>query len=166
MATLFCFTSTGNSLYVARKIAEQTDGKVVPMNNASLNSRTVCDDDVIGFVYPVFFWGLPRVADRFISELQINNKDAYIFAVATYGGAAPGVNGRIGNLMKSKGARLSYGVNLKCVENYIPYYKANDSEEFRQRIEAKISEIITAIKGRASNRIQAFTIINKFMYSF
>jgi len=37
MAVVFCFTSTGNSLYTAKKIAEQIEGRVVPINSVSLN---------------------------------------------------------------------------------------------------------------------------------
>ena len=166
MAFVFCFTSTGNSLYTAQKIAEHIDGKVIPMNNVSLNTQTSWDDEVIGFVYPVFFWGLPRLVERYISQMRIENKNAYIFAVATYGGVVHGVNGRINELLKSKGARLSYGANLKSVENYIPSYKVKDSEEFRQKISANIAKIIDAVKNRESNRIQAYSLLNKLDYRY
>ena len=164
MATVFCFSSTGNSLYAARKIAERIGGRVVRINNNSLHDQPVCDDEVIGFVCPVYFWGLPRLVDRFISELRLENKEAYVFAVMTYGGMVRGVNGRIDDLMKAKGARLSYAANLKCVENYILRYKVKDGGEFRERIEKSLSEIISAIENRASGGIQKFTFINRLVH--
>ena len=166
MAAVFCFTSTGNSLYTAGKIAEQIGGKVFPMNSASLESRAECGDDVIGFVFPVYFWGLPRMVERFVTELSVTNKDAYVFAVATYGGMVRGALGRIDSLLKQKGARLSYGVNLKSVENYIPRYKVKDSDEFRQIIDRNISGIVTSVKSREPGRIQAYTIVNKLVHRF
>ena len=164
MAKVFCFTSTGNSLYAAKKIAAQIGGDVVAMNGVSLDSPEPFVDDVIGFVYPVYFWGLPRMVERFVSQQRIENKDAYIFAVATYGGAAPGVNGRLNELLKPQGVCLTYGAKLKCADNYLPYYQAKDSEAIRQRIDADISKIAGAVKNREPNRVQAYTIINKLVH--
>ena len=164
MAVVFCFTSTGNSLYTAKKIAEQIKASVIPMNSASFGKSAAFNDDVIGFVYPVFFWGLPRLVARFISQMRIENKNAYIFSVATYGGVVKGANGQLNDLLKAKGAHLSYGVNLKCVENYIPRYKVNDSEEMRKKVDAKIEKITDSIKNRESNKIEAYTIMNKLIH--
>ena len=164
MAVVFCFTSTGNSLYTAKKLAEQIDARLIPMNSVSLSKPAGYDDDVIGFVYPVFFWGLPRLVARFISQMRMENKNAYIFAVATYGGMVKGANGMLNNLLKSKGVHLSYGVNLKCVENYIPRYKVNDSEELRKKVDTEIVKIIGSIKNRESNKVEAYTIMNKLIH--
>ena len=166
MAVVFCFTSTGNSLYTAKKIAEQIDARIIPMNSVSLYKPMKFDDEVIGFVFPVFFWGLPRLVARYISEMRIENKNAYIFAVATYGGAVQGANGMLNNLLKSKGAHLSYAVTLKCVENYIPMYKLNDSEELWNKVDTEIAKIVSSIKNRESNKIESYTILNKVIHLF
>jgi len=162
MATIFCFTSTGNSLYTAKRIAEEINGEIAPMNGRLVK----CEDDVIGFVFPVYFLGLPRMVERFVTEMQVVNNDAYVFAVATYGGKVYGPLGRLKRLLKQKGVTLNYGVNLKSVENYIPSYKVNDSEAFRKNINENISKIANAINNRESNRIQIFTFLNKLIYSF
>ena len=162
MATLFCFTSTGNSLYVSERIVEKIGGVVAPMNMAAVT----CDDDIIGFVFPVYFWGLPRMVERLITDMRIENTSAYVFAVATYGGMVHGVLGQVKRLLKPKGISLQYGVNLKMVENYIPRYKVNDSEAFRQKIEKNILKITDAIEHRQSNHIQPFTILNKLVHRF
>jgi ferredoxin len=68
--------------------------------------------------------------------------------------------------MKAKGARLSYGIDLKMVENYLPMYKAKDSGEFRQRIESNITQIADAVKNRETNRIPLFSFLNRIQYGF
>ena len=245
MATIYCFTSTGNSLQAAKKIAEKINGKVEPMNWRSLtsdmdhaaqnselitsnsdpmtsvldsavlnsnpmtsngghvtsvpdsavsnsnpitsngdlvtsvpdsavlnsnpitsNGGLITSDDVIGFVFPVYFQGLPRMVERFIRELEITNKEAYIFAVATYGGMVHGILGLVNKLLEPKGVHLKYGVNLKSVENYIPGYKVNDSEAFRLRISDNIGTIADAVSKKQSNRIQRSTVLNKLIYRF
>lgn|GEM_PF-5474137 len=51
MSTIFCFSSTGNSLYVAKSIAEKINADVLSMSKPV----TSCSDDVIGFVFPIYF---------------------------------------------------------------------------------------------------------------
>lgn len=162
MATIYCFTSTGNSLFTARKLAEKIGADVKPMN-----SRTVqCADDVIGFVVPVYFWGLPRIVERFVSDLQISNKDAYVFAVTTSGGQASGILGRVKKLLAKKGIPLQYGMNILSASDYIPEYLPKDTEELRQRIDRCISEIASAVNSRQINSIKAYTPINWIAYRF
>jgi len=160
MATIFCFTSTGNSLYTAKMLAEKIDGKVLPMNSG-LNQ---CDDDVIGFVFPVYFWGLPRIVERFISEIKITNKDAYIFTVATCGGPVFGVLGRMKTLMKSKGIPLQYGTQIISVTNYLPEYDIKDNDTIREKINVRLLKVAGDIKDRTSNRVAPYGIINKMAY--
>ena len=162
MATIFCFSSTGNSLYVAKGIAETIGGDIKPMRGDSV----VCEDEVIGFVFPVYFWGLPRLMERFIKSLTIENKEAYIFSVATYGGMAHGIHGLLERLLKPKGVKLSYGKNLKSVENYTPGYKVNDSEALRRKVDENLRKIADEIKSRKSNKIYAPSFINKLSYRF
>ena len=162
MATVFCFSSTGNSLYAAKGIAEKIGGEVVSMRRDS----AVCADDVIGFVYPVYFWGLPRLAERFIAGLKIENREAYVFSVATHGGMAHGLHGLLERLLNPKGVSLHYGKNLKSVENYTPTYKVNDSETLRRKVDEGILQIADAVKGRERNKIYAPTFVNRLIYSF
>jgi len=159
MATIYCFTSTGNSLYAAKIIAEKIGGKVAPMKGSA-----TCGDNVIGFVLPVYFWGLPRIAARFIKNINIKNKEAYIFAVATFGRAAPGVLGLVNQLLKPKGVSLQYGGNLKMLDNYIPVSQVKDSEKTRQGIDKIIEQIAEAVARREKNRIQASSMMNQVMY--
>lgn len=161
MATVFCFTSTGNSLYVSKKIAEDIGANVVSMTK----SVTTCEDDVIGFVFPVYFWGLPKIVERFISNIKITNESAYIFAVVTYGNVISGVTGAVKNILKQKGLTLSYGGAIKSVENYIPGYKVNDSEELQKSADQNLKIISGEIAARRHNKIGSFTVLNKFIYS-
>jgi ferredoxin len=161
MATIFCFSSTGNSLYAAKKLAEKIGGQVRPMNNGAIESA----DDVIGFVFPVYFWGLPRMVERFVTGLQITNKAAYVFAVATSGGPVFGVLGRLKELLRTKGVNLSYGRRLVILSNYIPKYTIHDSAALRRKTDDKILEIAGAINKRSKNKVRAYTFLNRKGYN-
>jgi len=161
MATIFCFTSTGGSLYAAKTIMQKIDGKVLPMNE----NTAICDDNVIGFVFPVYFWGLPRIVARFVSNMQISNKNAYVFAVAVSGGPVFGVLGMLKKLLKQKGIKLQYGARLISVSNYIPNYRSvNDGEKLRKRTDENILKIADAIKNKKTNRVHSFTVLNRLAY--
>ena len=159
MATVYCFTSTGNSLNAANKIAEAIGGKVLPMKGA-----TVCEDDVIGFVFPNYFWGLPRMVARFAENIRIVNKNAYVFAVITCGGPALNMSVPLKKILERENIHLSYGVTLRTVTNYLPGYEAKDSEALREKVANRIALIAKAVANRETNRISTMTFPNKQIY--
>lgn len=156
MAKIFCFSGTGNSLYTARKIAAEIDAEV-----CNMRTPAECDDDVIGFVFPTYFWGLPKTVDSFMDSLVITNKSAYIFSVTAYGGFSSGVNGAIDGKLKKQGLKLSYGAKVKMVKNYLPGFKVNDSDELWKRSDSALDAIILDLKNRARKSPRAYTIFNK-----
>ena len=165
MATIFCFTSTGNSLNVAKIIAGKIGGQIAPMRGER-GEPVVCDDDVIGFVFPVYYWGLPRMVERFVEALRIENREAYVFSVVTYGGLTFGVHGQLERLLKPKGVDLRYGKNLKSVENYLPEFKVNDSEKLRRKSDEGANQIAEAIMRMERNRVYAPSFINRLGQKF
>jgi ferredoxin len=134
----------------------------MPMNSGPAQS----DDSVIGFVFPNYFWGLPRIVEQFVTKIRIANKDAYVFAVLTCGGPGFGVLGRVKELLRAKGIRLRYGAKLISGSNYITQYTVLKCGEKKKKIDDSILKIASAINSRESARVQAFTIINKIAYHF
>lgn len=156
MAKIFCFSGTGNSLYAARKIAAAINAEVC-------NMRTFgqCDDDVIGFVFPTYFWGLPKSVDRFLDNIRITDKNAYIFSVTTYGGFSNGVNGAVDRKLKKQGLKLSYSAKVKMVENYLPGFKVNDSDELWKRSDSSLDAIALDLEKRTQRKSGAYTVFNR-----
>lgn len=161
MATIYCFTSTGNSLYAAKKLATALNGQVLPMSA----TPAVCDDDVIGFVFPNFFWGLPRMVQRFVQSLEITNKNAYIFAVMACGGPGFGALGALKKPLKAKGVRLNYATLLVCLSNYLPEFNAKDSPAVQKRIEKKLGKITRDLQNRKHKRVISPTPVNRYAQS-
>jgi ferredoxin len=143
-------------------LADNIGGQVKPMNNGAVQ----IPDDVIGFVVPVYFWGLPRLVERFLSEVKITNENAYVFGVITSGGPEFGVLGRLKKLLQQKDIRLKYGVRLISVSNYLPEFSPKDSFELRQRIDGGILRISDAINKRKTNRVKGYGVVNKIIHGF
>ncbi len=81
---IYYFSGTGNSLYVARDIAEKTNGKLISIP-AVMNKQSIkTDANSIGIVFPVYMahlYGIPLIVERFIKKLEdIGSK--YIFGIS------------------------------------------------------------------------------------
>ena len=158
MATIFCFSGTGNSLYAARKIAAEFNAEV-----RNIRSTAQCGDDVIGFVFPTHFSSLPKAVDRFLDNLVITNKSAYIFSVTTYGGFSAGVNGAVGKKLEKQGLKLDYSAKVIMVGNFLPVFKVNDSDRLWKHSDKALDKISRDLKNRARKSPGAYTVFNKIM---
>lgn len=158
MAVIYCFSGTGNSLYAAKRIAASIGAEVRNMRDA--HTAGEISDGVIGFVFPTYFWGLPKSVRKFIGKLNIANKDAYIFAVTTYGGFSVGVCDAVNVLLKKQEVKLSYSAKVKMTENYLPSFNSNDSEELWEKADAALDKIIVEISGRKRARSAPYTVFN------
>lgn len=73
------FSATGNSKYVAQRIAEFLGEKAV-----SILADDLPDEPIKGLVTPVYALGLPDIVEKFLLENKLQKQD-YLFFVATYG---------------------------------------------------------------------------------
>lgn len=119
---LYYFSATGNSLEVAKTINLTLQGELLPMQTSC---HPICHGDIIGFVFPTFFWGTPHIVDEFIKTLQITSRTPYIFAITTCGGISGNALSTVHNLLKQKGYGLDYGKAIRSVSNYIVEYNIN-----------------------------------------
>lgn len=104
--TIYYFSATGNSLKLARDLGRGLgDCALVSMAKADTIPGPA---ERIGFVFPVFAWGLPRIVREFVEGLDLG-KAQYIFAVATCV-AIPGKTLReLAHLCRAKGTKLHAG---------------------------------------------------------
>jgi ferredoxin len=108
---IFYFTGTGNSLFAARKIAESTGAALISIPQ-SITEQKIYADDSIGFVYPQYSIGLPKMVRKFI--LSNTFKAGYIFAVDLYAFIRMNALGEIAGIIP-----LNYGAYLKTPNSFI-----------------------------------------------
>jgi Pyruvate/2-oxoacid:ferredoxin oxidoreductase delta subunit len=109
--TIFYFTGTGNSLFAARKISERTGAKLISIPQV-IEKQQEYVDDCIGFVYPQYAVGLPKMVRRFI--LRNEFRADYIFAVDLYAFLSLGALKELSGIIP-----LNYGTYLKTPNNFI-----------------------------------------------
>lgn len=126
---LFYLSSTGNSLYTAKEIAkryEQVDLIAIP--DAIQNKQFKFEGyKKIGFVVPLYFFGIPPIAKRFIEQLEVPDS-TYLFAIVTRAYSKGRVLTEINKLLKAKGKLLNYGRYLTFPDNYIRWAGAFKEE--------------------------------------
>jgi len=81
------FTGTGNSL----KVIETCDaifsesGNHTNVSEISINSKIIPDSDLIGFCFPVYAFGIPRICYKYLKGIKKFKKEQKIFILITAG---------------------------------------------------------------------------------
>lgn len=149
---IFYYTGTGNSLWVARSLAEQLgDAQVISMVKWNDNRQEI-KPSVIGLVFPVHIWGVPRRVLEFLIEVKKLSPD-YIFAVATNGGQVANTLVQLKRDMYHQGLVLNSGWSIELPSNYIPWGGPGSAEE-QQKLFCVAQEKIPSIADRILKRVQ------------
>ena len=157
---VFYFSGTGNSLKVAKNLAKELDDCEIISMSKTYNLAK--EYDRIGFVYPVYFWGLPKRVIEFINNMNFdNNKNAYYYSIATYGGLAGNAVYQLYELLFNRhNIKLNYGRTLKMFANYIVAYNMSENiEKITASSDKKLVSIINSIKIKKSNNMNKLTKI-------
>ena len=141
MDRIFYFSSTGNSLYIAKRIALRLGS--VPEYIPKTSERSIEADRVV-VVSPVYSFGLPTQVFDFLSELR---SDAPLYVVLNYGGVACGADRLTYDLCAERGLNIRAVFKLKMVENYtlsftVPkLYQKMTLKKAPSRVDALIAQI-------------------------
>lgn len=80
---IFYFSGTGGCFATAKRISDELpESSLVPI--AAIKDSYIVDSDAVGFVFPLYYAGLPRIVARFVSNMRFI-KPCYIFAVVGCG---------------------------------------------------------------------------------
>ena len=122
---IFYFSGTGNSLYIAKDIAQYNEESLISIadlvnGEKDLYEYDLKDNEIIGFVYPIYAWAPPEMVIKFINKLKINNyKKNYIFTVATCGENIGNTIKTLDKCLKKKSLYLNSGFSIPMPNNYI-----------------------------------------------
>jgi ferredoxin len=141
---IYYFTGTGNTLAAAKKIAAALgECELVPIASlADTAGIVVPAADRVGIACPVYFAGLPAMVASFAARLRFRD-GAYVFAVATFGGAgAASCLRQLDGILRQHASRgLDAGYRVKMPGNYILMYEAPAGEKRAAMLAAAEGEI-------------------------
>ncbi|MEY8352396.1 EFR1 family ferrodoxin [Lachnospiraceae bacterium 54-53] len=146
------FSATGNSHYVAERIARETKDEIVSLNLLMKQNK---QDDLISetkpfvFVCPTYAWRLPRVVEEYIRKTVFKGSRKVYF-VLTYGGETAGASNYVKKLCQYKGWDLQGYAQVMMPDNYLILFPGVDkatAEEINKKAEPFINRISSDIQN-------------------
>lgn len=81
---IYWFSGTGNSLALARDLAEKTGAQLTPLAPLIKSKTIKSPAEAVGLAFPVYDFKAPAIIEEFIAKIEgLDNK--YLFALCTYG---------------------------------------------------------------------------------
>ena len=142
--TIFYFTATGNSLYVAKCIG----GTLTSIPQVVDSDNFQYEDDVIGVVFPIYSLNFPKMVRKFLGKAVF--KADYTFIIVTCGGGVGKTLCEAEEIAKQNGYSFDYFAKVNMVDNCLPQW---EMEIERRKAEKKdIDGQIEKIKNAIANR--------------
>jgi Formate hydrogenlyase subunit 6/NADH:ubiquinone oxidoreductase 23 kD subunit (chain I) len=154
---IFYFSGTGNSLHVAKGIGASQKEKLVSIADESRKSSnmleyTFAKGELLGFVFPVYAWGPPRIVLDFIRRMSIEGESPYVFSVCTCGDEEGGTTHLMQKTLARKGLKLNCAFTIQMPNNFIimgyDVVSADLERGALQAAEGKLSEINDVLSHR------------------
>lgn len=139
------FTATGNSLYVARQLADEAT-ELLSIPQLVKQGRYELEADEIGIVYPIYGQMPPNMVRRFIQKARL--KAAYKFAVLTYGNMQFVAAGIWDEVSRKSGNAFDYITSILMVDNWLPNFDMNEQIKIDKHIPESLERITADIAAR------------------
>ncbi len=82
---IFYFSGTDNSQWVAQQVAAKIEDTAQNISKLTVPPN-ICEEQYLGFVFPIYAWGVPEPMLAFVKSLQ--KSDAFTFGICTCGADA------------------------------------------------------------------------------
>lgn len=151
---IYYFTGTGNSLaaadFFSLRLGEEQRDMAEALKKKEL-SCTIGENETLGLVFPVYYWGLPTVVVNFLSKLKLSGRTPYLWAVITCGSGIGAADKQLEAVAGRAGMYVNAVFSLVMPDNFVPMFRAPGEEKVREILEkadGRMEEILTAIQNR------------------
>ena len=148
---IYYFTGAGNSRYVAQRLA-QALGDTAAFMPDHIPATVPDNGEPVGFVFPVYFWGIPTLVDRFARQLAIEGSH-YTYTVLTPSGSS---GDAVSLFEKALRRPVDAHFSVLMPDTYCPMFECGDrakSDAVLNRAEGEIDSIISQLKARATGNL-------------
>ncbi len=163
MNRIYYFSTTGNSLVLAKALAKQLKGAEL-VSIPSVSDDTVhLEGERIGIIFPVYGWGLPRMVAEFVSRVKPSG-NPYLFAIATCGGTPGPALRELRGLLCKAGMVLNAG--FVCTEGantvtddpgFIRFIRKLGRIQYPSASE-RLAEIATTVQGKKEHKLETSSL--------
>ena len=150
---VFYFSGTGNSYQAALAVCAEGE---TPLDMAACLREGAFRfepgaEEAVGFVFPVYYGGLPTVVADFVKKLLLLRPAAYCFAVLTCGGGSYGAPEVLAKALHARGVRLDAAFTVVMPENYVLMFRTPEIAE-RDKVLAEASDRLDAVRAAVRQR--------------
>lgn len=166
------FSATGNSKYIASKVAEATNDNIKSITEINKHIELQAGE-ALGIVIPTYFYWVPSVVQEFLETIEIEyDENTYIYCIATCGGTSGQASQQVGRLLEKKGKQVNAYFDIVTPDNWTPMFDVNNKEKIAKVIaneKPQLDKIITCIQNRESGKFIKHTlpyVLAKFISLF
>ena len=158
-ATIYYFSGTGNSHRVAKAVCDGLENAELVNIAKEQSSKHDSSTGVIGIVFPLYYFGLPVIVEKFLRQLEIP-PNAYVFIIVTRGvSMAGGARRQLDTVFSAKGRTYQYFRYITMGNNFPFHFFNGSTEELRelrnQKADEKAAAIVSNIKAKKQSRVFA-----------
>ncbi|MGL4740937.1 MAG: EFR1 family ferrodoxin [Sarcina sp.] len=136
---IYFFSGTGNSHYVAKTLGFGLENsKLIHIGGLDLSNEIKSDANVIGIVFPTYFYDAPDIIKNFIKKLNVE-KSTYIFIYQTCGGNVGNSSYTCNSLLKEKNLKLANHFSIKMPDNCVLF--SSIEEENQKLLDSALKKI-------------------------
>lgn len=141
------FSGSGNSLAIARQIAQGTGDRVRHLNEAI--DMDLTQERSVGLVYPAYSWDAPLLVKSLVPRLSIS-PSAYVYLVVTCGSTPGNAIPTVMGLLAKEGIRVQYSRIVSVPDSSAICFGNNANEQFGKfdRVPAVVEEIVRDVEAR------------------
>ena len=141
---IFYFSGTGNSAWVARQLAEGQNEELlsIAMEIDRNKAYKLKEGEKVGFVFPVYAWGPPKIVLRFIHQLKLD-KPGYLFFVCTCGDDTGRTAQIFSSAVTRKGWQCVAGYSVTMPNTYVslPGFDVDDKDIETQKVQNAVARV-------------------------
>ena len=170
IASIYYFSGTGNSLFVARELIKRIpNSKLFPIakyiGDNSAKNIIRAKDEIIGFVFPCHGLTIPLPIRTFLKSIDLTSAK-YIFAIVTRGGSVFRGFSLINKILKKQNKRLnaSFVINMGMNDPKLKAFDVPSTDELAL-IEEKVLKKLSFAQKIVLNQEEFHDEVNGVTFS-
>lgn len=154
------YSGTGNSRFVAERLAEQLGEEV--QNIETFTTKEKLEGESIGLIFPVYAWGVPHIVQTFIRQClaQFYTPNTYLYAIITCGDDIGFADRELQDILQQTLQHPADSIfSVQMTETYIclPGFDVDTKEEAQKKV-SKATERLAQLAQRIKHREAAIDV--------
>lgn len=167
---IFFLSDTGNTQWAAETIAEATGDnllfipELLTKTNGGAMPFTLQTGERLGFCFPVHGWRPPKIVRKFISQLHVNAKDHYVYALCTAGDDIGETIDILRHDLRRQTIHLDAAFSLIMPESYmgLPFFNVDTLAKENEKKEKAAKDLKAYVEAIVSRSREQHLVLGRW----